>query len=502
MRYFSNFLVLIPFFVFSQEIPLSMQWYERTSLTYLLNKNVPFVHEGFFPLTYNDKSVDSILIHDMLKIDYSYSSYIKNFEKHSFIQVKDNNFILHINPLVNFEFSNNEHHFSRNTRGIIISGQLDKQFRFVSGMIENQMFFESYINAYISQNKVVPGQGRSKIFKKDGYDFSNAFGYLTYNFSPSFQLLLGHTRLFTGYGYRSVLLSDNTLDCPTLRFSFTHKRIQYIAVYSVFQSASTFDDYTNVHTRKYSSVHYLNYFILPSWEIGIFENTLFQPMSLKHNGPAEEFFSPLLFSHYFIYGLRNRKNVMLGIQSQYSLLPQLKLYGQWALDDYKHAGDTLSKNKTSWQAGVKLNEPFRIKNLYVLAEINQATAGMYELSIEQSTFSNNNEPIAHPLGNHFFEQIFMARYSFKRVFFAIQINNAHYEANEKRLNFYDTLTTTSFHNLPHIFQYKVEIGYWLHRPSRLQAVAGIHIRKQSSIPQTSYYYIALRTSFSNFYDDF
>lgn len=503
MRYLFLFFLIYSCAVFSQEIPLSMKWNERAQMDYLTSKSDTFVHQGFFPWTgYSEKS-DSVLIFEMLSVKYSYSSYFKDFGHHSFLQVKNKNFILHINPIMNFEFSNDSaSHFSGNTRGILISGQLDKRFRFVSGMVENQAFFQPYVTDYVKKNSVVPGSGRSKVFKKYGYDFSNAFGYLTYNFNSKFQLLLGHTRQFVGYGYRSVLLSDNTLDYPTLRFSFTYRRIQYLASYSVFQSATTFDNLSGVHTRKFSSMQYLNYIVTPKWEIGLFENTIFQPMSLENNRPPEEFYSPVLFSDYLIYGLRNRKNVMLGFQSRYSLFPQLKIYGQYALDDYAHADDLLPSNKMALQLGMKLNEPLHIKNLFLLAELNYATAGTYGLSNEQETFSNSNEPIAHPLGNHFYEKVFLAHYSFKRLFLNISVNDAYYEANEKRLDLNDTLFVVSIKDLPHVFQYKVELGFTVHRPSRLQAIVGMQIRKQTAIPQTSYFYVALRTSFSNFYDDF
>jgi len=498
MRIFLLFgLVLLVYFLKAQELPVSLLWNERQKTEYLIYQKDTFAHKGLYPVIYHTKELDSLFVQYILDVRYEQQPYFKHFSHHSFVQVKDKSFILHINPLVNWTYSNDSlHPFSQNLRGVNISGQFEQRFRFVTTMVENQAFYQDYIVRYIKKNGVVPGSGRVRGFKDGGYDFSQASGIIEFQASKYWQFLLGHCRQMLGYGYRSVLLSDAPLDYPLLRISFTRKRWQYVASYAVFQNASAFDDRTKVYSRKYSSQHYLGFSILPQWEWAFFENTIFNAMSLKNNRPPEEFYSPVIGSHALLYGLNNRKNVMLGTQTQISLFPKLKIYGQWALDELSN-NDSLSKNKMAWQCGVKINEPLGIKNLFLLVEYNEATPAMYVGASERETFTQHNEPIAHPLGNHFSEKLLMLHYTYKRWFLSLRFNDARYATNEKRLPQNDTIST-----LAHVSQWKVESGIIVHRPSRLQLAVGLHIRSETSYPNTTYFYISLRTQMNNFYDDF
>lgn len=497
------FLILFNFInsLSAQEIPLSFFWPEKQKVDYLYQKEDSFSHNGFLPLCQNNLKRDSIIVNYILNIDYTNTKFFKHFSQHSFVQVKDKDFLLHINPILNQTFSNNsKNHYSNNTRGLLISGQLDKHFRFVSTMIETQAFYLDYIDKYKQLNSVIPGSGRPRAFKINGYDFSQSSGYIYYQTPKNFQFLLGHTRQFIGYGYRSVLLSDAPLDYPLFRIAYTYKRIQYSVGYAVFQSASSFDDRTKIYSRKYSSQHLLSYNLLPQWEIGVFENTLFNAMSLKRNRPPEEFYSPLILSHLLLYGLHSSKNVMLGSQTQITLLPQLKIFGQLAIDDLKAKNDSLSTNKTAMQCGIKINEPFNIKNLFLLIEYNHSSNAMYVGNNEKENFSQHNEPIAHILGNNFIEKIFMLYYQYKRMFINIKVNDAYYNTNVKRLSLLYASQNISIKNLSHVFQYRIETGFIVHPPSRMQLIFGFQQRNERS--KERYIYINLKTTFGNFYDDF
>ena len=496
------YFFLINIFLFSQEIPISFIWSERQQSEAMLQKQDSFFHAGIFPLTMNKISSDSLFVQQILGIDYTKKPYFKNLAHHSFVQVKDNDFLLHINPILNEQYSNlDAHKYSQNTRGVIISGQFEHRFRFVSTMIETQAYYQDYIVNYVKKNGVVPGSGRVRGFKDGGYDFSQASGYVQYEASPRLQFMLGHSSQFIGYGYRSVLLSDAPLDYPFFRASYTFKKIQYSATYAVFQSASAFDDRTKVYSRKYSSQHYISYLASKWLEVGLFENTLFNSMSLQNNRPPEEFYSPIIGSDLLFFGVHQSKNVMLGTQSQLSFSPQLKIYGQFALDDLKNK-DTTSANKYAWQCVLKIFEPFKIKNLFLIAEFNYASKAMYITDNEREAFTQHNESIAHPLGNYFTEKIFLLNYTFKRFFVSVKWNDAHYAAGENRLFLSDSTLAANVKELQHVHQYKVETGYILHRPSRLQFVLGIQCRNESAKPSTYFVYAAIRTNIMNFYDDF
>ena len=494
-----KFLIVLLFFiinnVYSQQIPVSYVFYERIKSNSILTKQDSFVHTGWFPYVFLNKYFDSLLTINQMDLKLNNYNFFERYYNRSFFYTKENDFILHINPIIEFEFTKkNVQPYTENTRGIIVSGFLSEKFHFVSGVTETQAFYPDYIMRYRTTNSVLPGSGRVRTFKQNGYDFSKSFGHIIYLPSKNLHFLLGHTRQFVGYGYRSLLLSDAPLEFPVFQFRFLYKRLQYICSYATFQSATAYDDRTKVFSRKYSSMHYLSYLINKNFEIAVFENTLFQQMSLQKNRPPEEYFSPVIFSHALMYGLKHRRNVLLGIQSQWTLFRFIQLYGQFALDDYSRL-DTLRK-KIAWQYGIKFSEPFGIKNLFFLLEHNKALPYVYSSFFEYSEFSQHNEPIAHVLGNRFNEYVIAANYRYKFWFANIKINNATYCENEKRLR----VTNTSIIN--NIINLKVETGFVLNKPSKLNLVIGMHQRKSDRPEFFKYYYLAIRTNFFNFYDDF
>ncbi len=496
MKYF--FVLIIhfqSFLLFCQKTSIGYVWEQRQEAEFLLTQQDTFFQSGILPFLTISKSGDSILNHQLYNISYQQQNRWYNFLNHSIIQVKDSDFVLHIIPLLNLRFTNDSiHRFTENTRGIYIYGQLSDNFSFVSGATETQVFFPDYIKQYFQNNQVIPGNGRVRSFKQTGYDYSKAFGHIVYTPGKYFHVMVGHVKQFVGYGYRSVLLSDAPYEYPLIKFSVQSKKFQYQIAYASFQSASAFDDRTKVYSRIFSSIHYLSYFVCQNWQVALFENTLFQPMSAQNNRPPEEFYLPLPFVHTAFYGFNSRKNVMTGIQSQWSPINELKLYGQFALDDYSSTDS--SRKKIAWQYGIKINEPFRIKKLFILAEYNRSLPYTYATDNAYSNFTQHNEPIAHILGNHFSEFIVTTSYQYKFLFARIKYNRATYCPSEKRL------TACQQNTQQTINQYRFEIGLKAHKPSRLELLAGYHYRQQTSSNALNYFYVSLSTRLFNFYDDF
>lgn len=487
--------LLVPYTYYTQELPIAYTIEERSKANFLLMRQDTFVNTGWFPYIFLNSSFDSLLTNKQLELKKQNLNFIEKIYNRSFYQVNENDFVLHINPILGFEFTkDSEHPYTENTRGIIVSGKLSNKISFVSGATETQAFYPDYVIRYRTTNMVLPGSGRVRPFKQNGYDFSKSFGYLTFSPSKNWHLFFGHNRHFVGYGYRSLFLSDATLEYPMFQFRYLNKRWQYIASYATFQSATAYDDRTKVFSRKYSSMHYLSYLIHKKFEVGFFENTLFQPMSLQKNRPPEEYFIPIIFSHSLIYGFNHRRNVMTGIQSQWSVFPFMQLYGQLAIDDYSRTDAT--RRKMAWQYGLKIFEPFKIKNLFMLVEYNKSTPKTYSNSREFSVFSQHNEPIAHTLGNNFEEYVYSAYYSYKLWFLFAKVNMATYCEKDKRLLVNDLSPLNKVVNV------KIETGFILNKPSRLNLVFGVHQRESDFPDYFRYIYVALRTNYFNFYDDF
>ncbi len=480
--------------VFSQEIPIAYLIEEKSISLASIQKKDPYFHVGFFPYLFLNKTYDSI-VHQHFFVREKDRNKSANFYYKSVYYVKDSDFVLHINPIMNYTYANDSTlHPMENTRGVIISGQLSNKFRFVTGATETQAFYRKHVNYYRKKNLVVPGGGRARPFKQTGYDFSNSFGYLIYSFSPQWHVMFGHTRQFVGYGYRSVLLSDAPFEYPVIRIDYTRKRWQYICQYATYQSATEFDDRTKVFSRKYSSLHYLSFYPHKRMEVGIFENTLFRAMSLSRNRPPEEFYLPILLSQTLLYGFSKPNNVLLGFQAQVVPFDELRFYGQMAIDDYNKSKPT--QNKIAWQYGMKMIEPLGFKNFFMLAEYNQSTSHTYTTSEAYSIFSQHNEPIAHILGNYFDEFVLYAYYRYRIAFIQFKLNRAYYLEREKRL---EPNPQTERNRVD---QFTLESGIILHKPSRLTLSVKYHHRQSFFSGKDEYIVFGLKTRFFNVYDDF
>ena len=120
---------------------------------------------------------------------------------------------------MNFSFGrelNEDQNLFTNTRGFMVESNLGDNLSFSSSFFENQSIFPNYLNSYIKQNKVVPGQGYARTFKENGFDYAMASGYVSYRSDKFFSVQFGHGKHFIGDGYRSLFLSDNSFNYPYL----------------------------------------------------------------------------------------------------------------------------------------------------------------------------------------------------------------------------------------------------------------------------------------------
>ena len=139
------------------------------------------------------------------------------------IKPKSGKFEFKVDPLLNVELgrafydtTSIQQRISTNTRGFIASGKIGKDFYFETMFSENQSQFPYYISKYNNQTKIIPGQGRYKVFKTTGYDYAFSSGFISYQPFKRLNIQLGHGKQKIGNGYRSLLLSDNAFNYPYL----------------------------------------------------------------------------------------------------------------------------------------------------------------------------------------------------------------------------------------------------------------------------------------------
>ena len=304
-------LVCLPGFLFSQQnyLPLNDSYIK---INQQINSEKKYIHTGFKPL--NSDYLSEYFNADSLIYNYGRDSVIlqkikspvlnwfwRKLRTEDFLVVDTTDFYLAISPLINvFEGHvkgiDSDSLYGQNTRGVMVKGNIGKKLSFYSDFFENQSFYPDYINDYIQQHHVAPGQGRIRNFKQTGYDYSSAQGYIVFTPYKFLSFQAGHYKNFIGEGYRSLLLSDASFSYPFVKTTLSWKKFQYINMLTAHQEVSMIDSRLLAYQRKHGSFNYLNYIIHPNVQVGLFEAVMWKTTDSDGNNHFSiNYFNPVIF---------------------------------------------------------------------------------------------------------------------------------------------------------------------------------------------------------------
>jgi len=139
-----------------------------------------------------------------------------------------------------------------------------------------------YLSDYADATGVVPGQGRWKRFKTNGYDFASSSANISYSPAKFINFQMGIGKHFIGDGYRSLLLSDVSFNYPFWKITTTFgkkNQFQYTKLNASLSSLTRRDEGSTAEAlfvRKSMSTHYFSWLASKWLNIGLFESTLWQ----------------------------------------------------------------------------------------------------------------------------------------------------------------------------------------------------------------------------------
>lgn len=497
----------------------------------------PVVENAERKLLSNYSFLNSIALAKQLDSNYSVprrNKWLKRkLKQESFIVIDDttDEFHLTIDPLFNFQVSNGEdrgiaQNFYTNTRGLIVCGDIGENFSFESSFYENQSTFPAYINNNANNYKVIPGQGRWKRFKTNGYDYAMASGYLSYSPSKHFNLQLGHGKHFVGDGYRSLLLSDNAFNYPYFKAAGIVGSFQYTTIYAVLlnlnsSSAVAASATEALFQKKAAAFQFLSYNINKRIQFGLFQGMIWEASDSKNRQHLHAlYFNPVIFTNATVYSLRNTNNVLLGSTLKLKLFKNLYLYGQVVIDDIDAKNAVY--NKHGFQLGFKGYNLFSIKNMRVVAEYNQVRPYTYSHERPAQSYSHYNQALAHPLGANFRELVGLMSYRYKDFIASTKVTYAKIgtDGNYNNNLFPQSLTlsignSVFFSDITGnanatqnqgieltITNIDFSISYLVNPINNMQLVGGVnYIAGHSAVP-LNLIYVSFKTALSNFYFDF
>ena len=332
--------------------------------------------------------------------------------KTNFYEVNTKDFFLAVNPVLQLSFGkeqDNDEALYFNSRGVTVRGMIGKKVGFSAYMTENQERGPTYFKEIVGGLRAVPGVGFYKLFKKQGVDYFDARGYITFNAAKYIDFQLGYDKNFIGNGYRSLFLSDFG---NSYLFAKINTRIWKFNYQNIFMELMP--QFTkkgdSLLPRKYAAMHHLSMNVTRWLNVGLFEGIVFG----RKDHFDFQYLNPLIFYRHIEGTVGSPDNALAGLDFKANVAHRLQFYGQFLLDEFKL--DKIKENKGWWankwalQLGGKYVDAFGVKNLDLQGEINRVRPYTYSHNDTVANYTHYNQPLAHPLGSNFNELVGIINY--------------------------------------------------------------------------------------------
>ncbi len=482
------------------------------------------VHTSIKPF---ELSMNDSIYYDSFEPISSSKTYLYHFLNDHLFYVKSSDYELYTNPLFHFELGDDGSSRYVNSRGLELKGRIGQRLRFYTAFHEKQMTLPTYIEEFIFNNQlVIPGQGMAKrpYFLNDTIvDVYTANAYINYDASSFFDVELGHGKHFFGDGYRSLLLSDNAFNYPYLKLTTEFWRLKYVNLFSSLQQIN-WDNGSDISQEKMAAMHYLSATINSRLTIHLFESIILGEDSLGRVFDIN-YMNPIIFYRPVEYsvGYSRHGNAIIGLGFKYKLSDLSHLYGQFILDEFTleqiRAQNGYWANKFGGQIGFKWFDIFGYENLSLQSEINSVRPFTYSHRQPILNYSHFAQPLAHPFGASFLENVTILRYrkdrwtadllvNISKKGGAIKGDSTNYgndifrSYDDQRMDFGNDIAQG---NTTHLQFVDARCGYIINPKTNLKVEVGFSSRTISDLSSQSengYFFFSLKTDLSNIYYDF
>lgn len=531
--------VNVPAFSQSGYLPLNQEF--NTNLYSVLYNNDIRFHTSIRPYAYSDikavVNLDSIQaqmrMNRVFKKAWKQKTWDKLFND-NVISLHRKDFSFDINPLMNFSVGRDLGGKNTwvNTRGIEVKGNIGKHFYFYSSFYENQAVFPGYVDSYVRDHLVVPGQGRIQVLLNNtgrhfylngkGFDYNNATGYISWQPEKYFTFQFGHGKNFYGDGYRSLLLSDNSTDNLYFKTTLNIWHLKYQVLFNQYIDLQD-STLTGGYARKYSVIHYLSWAVSKRVSLSFFDAVVWAATDNKGNyrGFDLQYLDPVIFLRSVEFSLGSPDNALLGANLSVIAGKHSVFYGQVIIDEFVLkkvlAGRGYWDNKQGFQLGFKSYDAFHLPNLFLQTEFNYVPPYTYSEQFERINYGAYNQPLADPFGANFWESVNFIRYNYKRLFFQYEFLYSIYGQDPPGKNYggdiYKSYSTRvrEYGNYvgqgirTRLLYQNLSASFLINPNYNLNFTIGAvfrNLKTPGSTSNTTYFYIGLRTSLRNLYYDF
>lgn len=411
-----------------------------------------------------------------------------------------------------------------NTRGVHVNGGIGKYFGFFSNIRENQARFLDYqvrelrkggrvfknsSGNYVQGGAFISGGNLAKPFKEGAFDFAYVTGGLLFQPTAKILLTFGNNPIFIGAGHRSLFYSDHSNMFPHLRLSweinqYMNAQIVYGQHLNIIRMDLNTPGTERLYEKKGYTLKYLNFIPHRSIQFSIFEGTNWLRADSDNVGRVDAlYYNPLPLINPAIKGQKApRAKTLLGAQAIINPMKRVHVYTQFAFDDIQNP-------EPSMQIGMRLSEPFHIRDLHLLIEANRIPENAYQHENPRLNYINNNMSLAHPIGAGIDEIVGRLNYEWRRIGFSLQANAIRTVQNLQNEQNGISLAPMPISNNV-IFREAIigfgqfDLLYRFNRRSNLQIFSTVIYRQErvsGNIHETFYLGFGMRTALSNRYFD-
>ncbi len=236
------------------------------------------------------------------------------------------------------------------------------------------------------------------------FQFHDVRGRLSYSPNKFFNFQIGIDRNKFGEGDRSLFLDDYGTPYPFAMIRMKVWRAEYVILHQLLRE----NDIGGGYFKKHAATHYLSMNLFKGFNLSFFETVIYSGKAGSQKRPFEfEYMNPFIIYRPVEYGLGSSDKVQIGAQLAYKANLGLQFYGQVLFDEFLlaelRARNGWWANKFAVQLGFKGVEPFKLKGVSYLTEMNLARPYTYTHGNTGQSFTHQSTMLAHPYGANFAE---------------------------------------------------------------------------------------------------
>ena len=331
-------------------------------------------------------------------------------------------FNLYADPVLNYSTQDKvgedgkKYNLLRWSNGFLFRGNMGPYVGFYFNLTDNHLADDRWDGQKIPW-EVWQESGWPFLTRRDNgnFEFDENVATITFNYKY-FYLVLGREYNQWGIGHNgNLLLSTNAQLYDQIKFVVRYWRFKYTHLTAFIEYISPEARYSmkdQPHINDYWSGNRLELYLGKGIKLGLSEAIIYGDRSLQLG-----YLNPLSFfksvEHY--YG--DRDNGALGIDAEWRIIPGMKLFGEWFIDDITTGklGTDWYGNKFGWQGGVLVVNPWFFKNMDFLYEYSRIKPYVYSQSYrDYNKYKHYDTILGHYIGPNSDLSYFRVRKRFSR----------------------------------------------------------------------------------------